>query len=94
MDDRSSLRRGYAIALNRLRLLDPARCEQWEAQLMTRTGALDAEKMTPERLEQLRADLAVVVRERFAVLQAQWLDFEESNPEHEVVSDLRSYLVY
>ena len=54
----------------------------------------DPEKMTPERLEQLRADLEAVVRERFAVLQAQWLDFEESNPEHEVVSDLRSYLVY
>jgi hypothetical protein len=94
MDDRSSLRRGYAIALNRLRLLDPARCEQWEAQLVTKTWSWDPEKMTPERLEQLRADLEAVVRERFAVLQAQWLDFEESNPEHEVVSDLRSYLVY
>ena len=94
MDDRSSLRRGYAIALSRLRLLDNARGEQWEAQLVTKTWSWDPEKMTPERLEQLRADLEAVVRERFAVLQAQWLDFEQSNPEHEVVSDLRSYLVY
>jgi len=94
MADSSSLRRGFAIALNRLRLLDEVRGEQWVMQMVDKTWALDAEKMTPDRLEQLRAELAAVVRERFADLQAQWLDFDQSNPDHEVVSDLRSFLIY
>lgn len=94
MDDPSSLRRSFAIALNRLGLLDETRGEQWVAQMVDKAWAFDAEKATPERLELLRAELAAVVRERFADLQAQWLDFEKSNPDHEVVSDLRSFLLY
>ncbi len=88
------MHRLFAIALNRLHLLSPKHYEGWFERLATKTATLDSEKLTSENLQQLRADLEQVVRERFAVLQKQWLDFEVTNPDLEIVNDIRSFLIW